>query len=204
MATPGTVLIAYPMSSTMIFAAMRITGLVPPKGMSLPFISAGLSNLLLMGVLLGVIVNTQRVWGRATLPGKARTMREVMALPEVFSAADCGYPDRLLLANTGCWVCRFDRPWRFSVHFEIRDRIQWRDADGGGWVAQAIPEDWGTAVTIMAMVFGNLGDASGTGVGFTRDPRTGEARFYAEFLPNAQGEDVVAGIRTPLPIEALH
>jgi pyruvate,orthophosphate dikinase len=67
----------------------------------------------------------------------------------------------------------------------------------------AIPEDWGTAVTVMAMVFGNLGDASGTGVGFTRDPRTGEPRFYAEFLPNAQGEDVVAGIRTPLPIEAL-
>ena len=66
-----------------------------------------------------------------------------------------------------------------------------------------VPEEWGTAVTVMAMVFGNLGDASGTGVGFTRDPRTGEARFYAEFLPNAQGEDVVAGIRTPLPIEAL-
>ena len=66
-----------------------------------------------------------------------------------------------------------------------------------------VPEEWGTAVTVMAMVFGNLGEASGTGVGFTRDPRTGEARFYAEFLPNAQGEDVVAGIRTPLPIEAL-
>src|SRR5262245_40372971 len=66
-----------------------------------------------------------------------------------------------------------------------------------------IPDDWGTAVTVMAMVFGNLGETSGTGVGFTRDPRTGEAHFYAEFLPNAQGEDVVAGIRTPLPIEAL-
>jgi len=67
----------------------------------------------------------------------------------------------------------------------------------------AIPSDWGTAVTVMAMVFGNLGDTSGTGVGFTRDPRTGERRFYAEFLPNAQGEDVVAGIRTPERIEAL-
>jgi pyruvate,orthophosphate dikinase len=66
-----------------------------------------------------------------------------------------------------------------------------------------IPDDWGTAVTVMAMVFGNLGESSGTGVGFTRDPRTGEAHFYAEFLPNAQGEDVVAGIRTPLPIDAL-
>ena len=60
-----------------------------------------------------------------------------------------------------------------------------------------IPGDWGTAVTVMSMVFGNLGDTSGTGVGFTRDPRTGERRFYAEFLANAQGEDVVAGIRTP-------
>jgi pyruvate,orthophosphate dikinase len=67
-----------------------------------------------------------------------------------------------------------------------------------------IPADWGTAVTVMAMVFGNLGDTSGTGVGFTRDPRTGEPKFYAEFLSNAQGEDVVAGIRTPEPIEALH
>jgi pyruvate,orthophosphate dikinase len=66
-----------------------------------------------------------------------------------------------------------------------------------------IPADWGTAVTAMSMVFGNLGDTSGTGVGFTRDPRTGERRFYAEFLANAQGEDVVAGIRTPEHIDDL-
>ncbi|MEK7385622.1 MAG: pyruvate, phosphate dikinase [candidate division NC10 bacterium] len=66
-----------------------------------------------------------------------------------------------------------------------------------------IPSDWGTAVTVMAMVFGNLGETSGTGVGFTRDPRTGERCFYAEFLANAQGEDVVAGIRTPEHIEEL-
>ena len=66
-----------------------------------------------------------------------------------------------------------------------------------------IPADWGTAVTIMAMVYGNLGETSGTGVGFTRDPRTGEAQFYAEFLANAQGEDVVAGIRTPEHIDDL-
>ena len=58
---------------------LSVTGLVPPKGMSLPFISAGLSNLLLMGLLLGIILNTQRTWGRATLPGRARSMREVMA-----------------------------------------------------------------------------------------------------------------------------
>ena len=66
-----------------------------------------------------------------------------------------------------------------------------------------IPPDWGTAVTVMSMVFGNLGDTSGTGVGFTRDPRTGERQFYAEFLANAQGEDVVAGIRTPEHIDDL-
>lgn len=66
-----------------------------------------------------------------------------------------------------------------------------------------IPEDWGTAVNVQSMVFGNLGDDSGTGVAFTRDPATGENVFYGEFLMNAQGEDVVAGIRTPLPIHAL-
>ena len=66
-----------------------------------------------------------------------------------------------------------------------------------------IPDDWGTAVNVMAMVFGNLGEDSGTGVAFTRDPATGDKRFYGEFLMNAQGEDVVAGIRTPLPIEVL-
>jgi pyruvate,orthophosphate dikinase len=63
-----------------------------------------------------------------------------------------------------------------------------------------IPEDWGTAVNVQAMVFGNTGDRSATGVAFTRDPSTGEKRFYGEFLPNAQGEDVVAGIRTPRPL----
>src|SRR5436309_2884455 len=66
-----------------------------------------------------------------------------------------------------------------------------------------LPDDWGTAVTVMAMVFGNLGDTSGTGVCFTRDPSSGERRFFGEFLVNAQGEDVVAGIRTPQPIAAL-
>ena len=64
----------------------------------------------------------------------------------------------------------------------------------------AIPDDWGTAVNVQAMVFGNLGDTSGTGVAFTRDPSTGEKRFFGEWLPNAQGEDVVAGIRTPRPL----
>lgn len=66
-----------------------------------------------------------------------------------------------------------------------------------------IPSEWGTAVNVQAMVYGNLGDNSGTGVAFTRDPSTGENKFYGEYLINAQGEDVVAGIRTPEPISTL-
>jgi pyruvate, orthophosphate dikinase len=66
-----------------------------------------------------------------------------------------------------------------------------------------IPEDLGTAVTVQTMVFGNMGDTSGTGVAFTRNPSTGEPEFFGEFLVNAQGEDVVAGIRDPLPIARM-
>jgi pyruvate,orthophosphate dikinase len=65
---------------------------------------------------------------------------------------------------------------------------------------ESIPEEWGTAVNVQAMVFGNLNDNSATGVAFTRDPSSGENRFFGEYLQNAQGEDVVAGIRTPHPI----
>jgi len=68
---------------------------------------------------------------------------------------------------------------------------------------EKIPDDIGTAATVQTMVFGNMGDSSATGVGFTRDPGTGEKVFYGEFLINAQGEDVVAGIRTPSPISDL-
>ena len=66
-----------------------------------------------------------------------------------------------------------------------------------------IPASWGTAVNVQSMVFGNLGDDSATGVAFTRDPSTGEKKFYGEFLVNAQGEDVVSGIRTPQTISIL-
>ena len=66
-----------------------------------------------------------------------------------------------------------------------------------------IPDEWGTAVNVQAMVYGNMGDDCATGVAFSRDPATGEKRFYGEYLINAQGEDVVAGIRTPKPIEQL-
>ena len=87
-----------------------------------------------------------------------------------------------------------------------------RDAVFGSWwnpkaayyrKMEKIPDDIGTAANVQAMVFGNMGDTSGTGVGFTRDPGTGEKVFYGEFLMNAQGEDVVAGIRTPQPISDL-
>ena len=94
----------------------------------------------------------------------------------------------------------------------------WKQLDGaigavfGSWMNDRaivyrrkynIPSDWGTAVNVQAMVFGNTGDLSGSGVAFTRDPATGEKVFYGEFLINAQGEDVVAGVRTPEPVAAL-
>ncbi|HEV7241977.1 MAG TPA: pyruvate, phosphate dikinase [Thermoanaerobaculia bacterium] len=66
-----------------------------------------------------------------------------------------------------------------------------------------IPDGWGTAVNVQSMVFGNMGDDCATGVAFTRNPSTGEKKFFGEYLANAQGEDVVAGIRTPLPISEL-
>jgi pyruvate,orthophosphate dikinase len=83
--------------------------------------------------------------------------------------------------------------WR---SWTLKKAVDYRRVNG-------IAETPGTAVNIVAMVFGNLGDDSGTGVAFTRDPSTGERRFYGEFLVNAQGEDVVAGIRTPEPIEQM-
>ena len=66
--------------------------------------------------------------------------------------------------------------------------------------SRGIPHEWGTATNVQAMVFGNMGDTSATGVAFTRNPATGENKFYGEWLVNAQGEDVVAGIRTPNPL----
>ena len=65
---------------------------------------------------------------------------------------------------------------------------------------EGIPDEWGTATNVQSMVFGNMGDTSATGVAFSRNPATGENKFYGEWLVNAQGEDVVAGIRTPNPL----
>ena len=66
-----------------------------------------------------------------------------------------------------------------------------------------IPYSWGTAVNVQMMAFGNMGDDCGTGVAFTRNPATGEKKLFGEFLTNAQGEDVVAGVRTPMPISEM-
>ncbi|MCW3848949.1 pyruvate, phosphate dikinase [Sphingomonas sp. LB-2] len=95
------------------------------------------------------------------------------------------------------------KPFPQDVHDQLWGAI---GAVFGSWQSERakvyrrlndIPGDWGTAVNVQAMVFGNMGDTSATGVAFTRDPATGEAAYYGEFLINAQGEDVVAGIRTP-------
>ncbi len=101
------------------------------------------------------------------------------------------------------------RPFPDDVHEQLtlaRDAVfrSWNGERAVQYRRQFhIPDSLGTAVNVQAMVFGNRGDSSATGVGFTRDPGTGEKVFYGEFLPNAQGEDVVAGIRTPLPIEQM-
>ena len=94
-----------------------------------------------------------------------------------------------------------------KVQLELAIRAvfdSWNNDRAASYRAEfGIPDDLGTAVTVMAMVFGNMGEGSATGVAFTRDPSTGEQGLYGEFLLNAQGEDVVAGIRTPRPLEEM-
>jgi pyruvate,orthophosphate dikinase len=98
------------------------------------------------------------------------------------------------------------RPFPDDPEQQLRGAIEavFRSWNGKRAVAyrriEGIPDEWGTAVNVQAMVFGNMGERSATGVAFTRNPATGENVFYGEWLPNAQGEDVVAGIRTPLPL----
>ena len=99
-----------------------------------------------------------------------------------------------------------DAPFPQDVHEQLWGAIgavfgSWRNARAETYRRlHDIPESWGTAVNIQAMVFGNMGETSATGVAFTRNPSTGENAFYGEYLINAQGEDVVAGIRTPQPL----
>src|SRR6185503_4281387 len=83
--------------------------------------------------------------------------------------------------------------WR---SWTLKKAVDYRKVNG-------IDEGLGTGVNVVSMVFGNMGNDSGTGVAFTRNPSTGEKKFYGEFLVNAQGEDVVAGIRTPLEIDEM-
>ena len=85
--------------------------------------------------------------------------------------------------------------WIFRSWDNPRANVYRRDND--------IPYSWGTAVNVQAMAFGNMGENCGTGVAFTRDPATGEKKLMGEFLTNAQGEDVVAGVRTPMPIAEM-
>jgi pyruvate,orthophosphate dikinase len=105
----------------------------------------------------------------------------------------------LILEQTG-------RPFPSDPHEQLRAAIaavfsSWNNARARLYrKMHGIPEEWGTAVNVQTMVFGNMGESSATGVAFTRDPSTGEHRFFGEWLPNAQGEDVVAGIRTPRPL----
>ncbi len=109
---------------------------------------------------------------------------------------------QLVLDKTG-------RPFPADPHQQLWGAI---GAVFGSWMNQRaityrrlhdIPESWGTAVSVQAMVFGNMGEDCATGVGFTRNPSTGENAFYGEYLVNAQGEDVVAGLRTPLTIAQM-
>ena len=104
---------------------------------------------------------------------------------------------------------RLDREFPEDPHEQLWNAI---GAVFGSWQGQrairyreieGIPHDWGTAVNVQSMVYGNMGDDCATGVAFTRDPSTGERQLYGEFLINAQGEDVVAGIRTPEPLSEL-
>jgi len=111
---------------------------------------------------------------------------------------------RALVAEYKALVEReWGRPFPQDVHDQLWGAV---GAVFGSWQSERakvyrrlhdIPADWGTAVNVQAMVFGNMGETSATGVAFTRDPSTGDAAYYGEFLINAQGEDVVAGIRTP-------
>jgi pyruvate,orthophosphate dikinase len=122
---------------------------------------------------------------------------------ELDTELDAGDWRQVLTLYKACVAATAERPFPQDVNDQLWGAI---GAVFGSWhSARAItyrrlhdiPEDWGTAVNVQAMVFGNLGAGSATGVAFTRNPSTGDAELYGEFLQNAQGEDVVAGIRTP-------
>ena len=129
-----------------------------------------------------------------------------VALDSELSAEDL----RALVAEFKAEIAkRLDREFPEDPHEQLWNAI---GAVFGSWQGQrairyreieGIPHDWGTAVNVQSMVYGNMGDDCATGVAFTRNPSTGEKHLYGEFLINAQGEDVVAGTRTPLPLSEL-
>jgi len=139
--------------------------------------------------LLGAKRLTNGVTSDADLPADAlrALVREYQQLIRHATGADFPMDPRVQL-----WGA-IEAVWR---SWTLKKAVDYRRVN-------AIPHNLGTAVNIVSMVFGNMGDDSGTGVAFTRDPSTGERRFYGEFLVNAQGEDVVAGIRTPLHIDEM-
>lgn len=132
---------------------------------------------------------------------KARVSKDTDLTPADLEAIIAGYKS-LAEKRTG-------QPFPQDTHRQLQLAIEavFRSWNGARAVhyrrINKIPDTLGTAVNVVAMVFGNMGENSGTGVGFTRNPATGEKKFYGEFLTNAQGEDVVAGIRTPQPIDEL-
>ncbi|MFD0710284.1 pyruvate, phosphate dikinase [Paenibacillus sp. GCM10027626] len=116
---------------------------------------------------------------------------------------------RLIEQYKQCYMKRAGRPFPQDVHEQLRLAVEavfksWNNPRAKVYrKVNRIPDNQGTAVNIQSMVYGNKGDDSGTGVLFTRNPSTGENHLFGEYLVNAQGEDVVAGVRTPLPIEVM-
>ncbi len=135
--------------------------------------------------------------------------RKVKAKVTLDTALDAGHLRAVIAAYKKLVLRESGRPFPQDAREQLRMA---RDAVFGSWwndkaayyrKMERIADDLGTAANVQAMVFGNMGETSGTGVGFTRDPGSGERVFYGEFLLNAQGEDVVAGVRTPRPIAEL-
>ncbi len=140
---------------------------------------------------------TSRRFSRPTRTARV-TCSTPISTPRTGSRSSNGYKQ--------CVIDETGKPFPQDPHEQLWGAI---GAVFGSWMnaraityrrLHGIPESWGTAVNVQAMVFGNMGDTSATGVAFTRNPSTGEKRLYGEFLINAQGEDVVAGIRTPQEI----
>src|SRR5580765_83781 len=155
----------------------------------------------MMNTILNLGLNDATTEGLAALTGNPRFAYDAYLTAKDLQAIIGDYK-KLVQKET-------KKPFPQDAHVQLamsRDavfRSWWNPKAAYYRKMEKIPDEIGTAANVQAMVFGNMGDTSGTGVGFTRDPGSGEKVFYGEFLMNAQGEDVVAGIRTPLPISQL-